>query len=717
MSKISDRKINWIAATAVVALLLLAAAFAAHLLAGKKSQLLYTNSVPAATPVAMLPAGRAVCINGSPPAGTGEIRFWLTAAPGSATRVKVSAGGAAPLSGSVVTRAALVAQRVMLSPARRPARATREPSSAGGGASPRRVCFTAERSGLSLLGTAADPADPPAAGEGSGSGVDGRVRIAFLSGSAKSYWSQISRVAHRAALFRPGWVGPGTFYLLAALAALTLLLAVFALVRFGQGGWPLRRWALLVACVTLVNGFTWSVVTPPFHVPDEQEHFAYIDTLANRGLPNSTPGKPPGAYTKRFSTLLGETFYGVALYHENKPPWDAAEERRWRQQDHRLAADKSAGGVSSAAQYAPIYYGAALVPYEISGGDLITRDWAVRLMSVLMTALAAVLALLTARLIAPKPEWFAPVVGLTVAFEPMLLHIGAAAHPDALVNLLGCALIYGVALTLKRGLSVRRTLAVGGIFGLMVAVKPVGIGLAPALLLAAWFAVRRDPRPPRDGLRDLGAAALLATVIIAAIYIAFGASSSTGSSLVTGRGVMPFSFTGLLSYVWQWFLPPLHFMFVWFGSDLFAHPPPVISILVPGFIANFNHLDTTYTFAFYRGLALLFIAIGAVVAAGGYRARARISEWGPFAAFALVAVAGLLAFLIISAYLLAIKSNMPLVQGRYLLPLVPLAGFFVASAAATLGRRWGLVFAAALVTCVGLLNLFSYGLSLERFYL
>ena len=73
----------------------------------------------------------------------------------------------------------------------------------------------------------------------------------------------------------------------------------------------------------------------------------------------------------------------------------------------------------------------------------------------------------------------------------MFLHIGAAAHPDALVNLLGCALVYCVTLVLKRGLTKRRALAVGGVFGLMFVVKPVAAGL---LLLYEEVLVPRQNR-------------------------------------------------------------------------------------------------------------------------------------------------------------------------------------------------------------------------------
>ncbi len=46
---------------------------------------------------------------------------------------------------------------------------------------------------------------------------------------------------------------------------------------------PLRRLVIAVALIALAHGLLWSVLIPPFQSPDETEHFAYAQYLAETG--------------------------------------------------------------------------------------------------------------------------------------------------------------------------------------------------------------------------------------------------------------------------------------------------------------------------------------------------------------------------------------------------------------------------------------------------
>ena len=37
------------------------------------------------------------------------------------------------------------------------------------------------------------------------------------------------------------------------------------------------------ADVALANGLAWSMITPPFEVPDENAHYAYVQQIVERG--------------------------------------------------------------------------------------------------------------------------------------------------------------------------------------------------------------------------------------------------------------------------------------------------------------------------------------------------------------------------------------------------------------------------------------------------
>ena len=161
---------------------------------------------------------------------------------------------------------------------------------------------------------------------------------------------------------------------------------------------------------------------------------------------------------------------------------------------------------------------------------------------------------------------------------------------------------------------------------------------------------------------------------------------------------------------------------------LYPHRPPEVGVpsenpnlterglIITGFVANFNHLDTFFPLRFYQLLTIALVATGGALAVKLVRIRSTASEWLPFTAFALAAVSGLTAFLLVSAYRLMISTGGWLIQGRYFLPLAALFAIFLAASALAVGRRAGLVVAVALICGFGLLNLASLGLSLSRFY-
>ncbi|MBI5309966.1 MAG: DUF2142 domain-containing protein [Actinobacteria bacterium] len=703
LNSLSDRALRGVAAAIVVLMFLAVGLVAVKKLGSVHPLLLGSTSVPPAAPVTTLEPGDDVCIvDQYVPEGTATVKFasrdWRDG--NSVVRLKSFEAGEREGLESPPVEIPGATGRIDLPLA--------SPVASDG---PRSFCVELTGTAIELAGLAEHDRDVSSKLLIDGKAVEREPAIGFYS-APRSVRSELGDVLRRASYFRPGWVGPGAYVALLLLVIVALLAALTLLLRAGAPNLAARHWMLVIALVTLVNGLAWSVVTPPFHAPDEQEHFSYIDTLVNRGLPQDTA--PPGAYTPRMQDILATEWRGIVLNQDVKPPWRAEEDRKFRErQKELLAYDDEASSVTSAAGYSPVYYAIAAVPYKLGGDDYILSQWLIRLLSVLMTIGGALFAFATARELRANPWWFAPVTGLIVGSLPMFLHIGAAVHPDALVNMLGCALIYSVTLVLKRGLTRRRALAVGGIFGLMFVVKPVAAGLLPALLVAVWFALRRDGRPARAGLLDLAPAAGLAFALVAVNFVLFGSGSEAVSD-ATGEGQMSFSLTGLASYAWQWFLPALDFQFHWFDAGLLT--TPAIGVIVQGFVANFNHLDTQFEFRYYQALAVALALSAVAMTAKLWRMRESAAQWWPFTAFALTAVIGLTGFLILSAYLLAISTNSWLIQGRYYLPLASLAAIYVAALALSIGRRAGHVAAVVFVCGFGLLNLASLGLSLSRFY-
>ena len=127
-----------------------------------------------------------------------------------------------------------------------------------------------------------------------GQPIDARVAVSYLppAGERKSLLAQMPDMFARAARFRPGVVGPWTygfvlFVLAPALFAAALLLLVRAVLDR-----PVRRTALAVGVIGFLAAASWSLIVPVFDAPDELEHMAYGQSVAESGrAPDAGPSR------------------------------------------------------------------------------------------------------------------------------------------------------------------------------------------------------------------------------------------------------------------------------------------------------------------------------------------------------------------------------------------------------------------------------------------
>src|SRR5829696_7210446 len=87
--------------------------------------------------------------------------------------------------------------------------------------------------------------------------------------------------------------------------------------------------ALLLAASVLL-GCAWAAVLPPFQGPDESEHFAYVQHLAEtRSAPSPSVYAGAGSHSTEEKTALDTL--GLRALQGNpgaRPFWSAADERR-----------------------------------------------------------------------------------------------------------------------------------------------------------------------------------------------------------------------------------------------------------------------------------------------------------------------------------------------------------------------------------------------------
>jgi hypothetical protein len=488
----------------------------------------------------------------------------------------------------------------------------------------------------------------------------------------------------------------------------------------------LRRYpraGLAIALIAFVNAIAWSLIVPPFQVPDEPSHFYYATYLAQTGklprLPPPDPSVPSGStwYSAELNGLLGAGgFYLVIGHPENRPPaGDGA--RALRAYYAKLHLDsRGIGDASSATSNPPVYYLVqAAVDKATPFRSPLDRLMSMRVISALMGALTVLCVFAFLREVLPRSPWAWTVGALFAALEPMVGFMSAGVNNDAALYLTSAALLLALARLMRRGLSRRRLLAAGLAFSLGVLVKTQALAFLPAVALAAgyawWWGKDRSPR--RTAVAAITLAAAVALPL--AVYFVLGHTvwqrplvDRVGE--LSGATPKPFTVREYLSYTLQLYLPRLPFL-----ADLFPGDAPY-DLWFKGLLGEFGWLDYRYPGWVYPVVLVLttgvvLLAIRALVA-GWPQLRRRLPELLVYLVFG----AGLAGAVALAGYRSRVLGGVPFEQGRYLLPLLGLFAGLVALGVRGAGRRLGPAVGAAVVMIMLGLDVAAQLLTLGRYY-
>lgn len=455
------------------------------------------------------------------------------------------------------------------------------------------------------------------------------------------------------------------------------------------------RGAYICALVALLNALTWSLIVPPFQVPDEPAHVAYAQYIAETGRPPSR-GSPGQGFARQERDLVRALGWKQTAHR----PWNRplashrAHERLEQAVDTPAPTVRHGRGGGTVVNYSPAYYAGAAAAYRLSPAtDLFDRVHAMRIFSALLAGATVFLAFLFLRQLLSGTPWAWPVGALAIAFQPLFGFIGGGVNNDNLITSATAGTLLALATCFRAGLTLRRGALLGGFVALGLLAKPSMLGMAPGVALGvAMMLLRAAPGDRRDALRGAAAAAI-AVAIPLLIYVGlnsavwdrglFFAGPGGGESLGTVTHVEPGSLAGRLGYIWQFYLPRLP------GMTLEFPYYPLKEVWFDGFIGRFGWAD--YGFAGWGyDLALGVLAVVLALAVRGLvisrkALRGRLGELVTYAAIA----AGLLVMLNWIGYDYQLEDNRGFEQARYLLPLLGLYGAVIALAARGAGRRYG----------------------------
>jgi hypothetical protein len=580
-------------------------------------------------------------------------------------------------------------------------------------------------------------ASPPAA-KAPAAVVGSRIAVWFLppAGHERSLLASAGAIFARAALFRPGIVGAWTYpVLLLGVLPLTWLVSLLLLARATVGR-PLTvrgrrlRTGLVIAAVAFLNAASWALITPAFNTPDEPDHFAYVQYLAETGhMPSKIPSAQPAFSIDQTLALNAVNTYSVISNVEARPPWLALDVRRWEQLRAGMSSDPrdNGGGYTPGASGHELpYYALAAAAYElVRSQSAFSQLTAMRLVSALLGAIVAACAYGIVRELLPRRRVAAVAAGLLVAFHPMFGFMAGAVNDDSGVNAAAALSLYLLIRALRRGLSWRIALALGAVLALTPLMKETGYEIYPAvavgLLGLLWRAWRSGPRRRLDVrpwvalLAGLGAVAggwrLLKPHVLDTFGMPGGVSAAGGLSPTSSVSLalhMPGRF---LVYLWELFLPRLSFM-----GELFPPGWPFFQVYIERGWASFGW----YTFDFPRWVyEIIVLAIGtvgllALLAAWRYRGAVRCRGWEVL----VIAMYPLCVLLAVEAAFFAPAGGRTVVaeQGRYIFPAIAALATIAVGGTFGLGRRWQVSLATALVVAMIGLSYASQLLTLGSFY-
>jgi 4-amino-4-deoxy-L-arabinose transferase-like glycosyltransferase len=468
--------------------------------------------------------------------------------------------------------------------------------------------------------------------------------------------------------------------------------------------------------VTLVLGVAWALIVPAWQAPDEQLHYGYVQSLVDGpGLPGRS-GRPELS-TEQSLAMTASNSDQTAAILQTKPTWDPSAYAAWKRQEAQITHAQRAdgGGPLPPAGNPPLSYLYYAVPYAAaSHAGPFGRLGAMRLAGVAWLLLTVLGTWLLAGEIFGRRRDLQLAAAAVPALAPMVTFISASVSPDGMLYATWTLTFWLAVRMLRRGFTPARAVALLAMVGIGCTVKATSYALIPGALMATVVAAWRT-RP------GVPAAARAAGIAVAALAVSAGpwfvvarhlhrqavsqVTGATSVSVATGTNWREFG-----SYVWQFYLPRLPFLQEFRTTGRMA----VYRVFFQGVWGRFGWLEVAFARPVYWVLGLLTVVVSVAAALSLWRSR-RTADLA-VVAFFVITVAVLIFGLHWEEYHLVMSGAGAFMQGRYLLPLVGLAGVGLAGALQVLPPRRVSLGVACAIAALFAVQLLGLGAVLERFY-
>jgi 4-amino-4-deoxy-L-arabinose transferase-like glycosyltransferase len=446
--------------------------------------------------------------------------------------------------------------------------------------------------------------------------------------------------------------------------------------------------ALLV--VVGLMGVSWALLTPAWQSPDEDVHFAYVQTLAElHRLPGGKGGPVSSAQIHAEQALNNDpvVFFATARPERSRAAYDQYL-RRAPTYDQR-----DGGGPNTASYYPPAYYLLAAVGYDLAGSsDVVTHLYAARMFSVVCLLLTVVGVWLLAGELFDRRRDLQLVAAGVVGLWPMIDFMSASVNPDSLLYATWSFALWLGVRVLRRGIDVGSGAALGLVVALAMVTKATSVALLPAVAFVVLFsAVRLGRKEPKLAvLAGLACLVLFALPVegwrLTAAGLGRGGYGQVGGVASAGLNVKEF-----LSYVWQYYLPRLSFQQPIHLDTGYVSSYPAFNVWVASSWAAFGWVTVFFPVWIYKYFLWITVAFGAAaglkVVSWFFKSRRDPGQWLrwlPTLTFFALATA----VLVLGLHLTEYRLHGPVNQGRYLFPIAGIFGCAVALAVTVVPARF-----------------------------
>lgn len=492
-----------------------------------------------------------------------------------------------------------------------------------------------------------------------------------------------------------------------------------------------REWCLitLLLVIMVIKGVLWAVAFPLWQGPDEDDHFAVIQFVAEMGrLPDEGDEFLPDEVTlSREIADVGRLDYNPEQRQAFGDAPIGPNEAEFATLPAQTRTSFDLGAVGKLMHATPLYYVLAAPVYKLfDGGTLLDRAFVQRIFAILVSSPIVIVAYLITRHLFPRNAAMRLTIPTLVAFHPMITEISAVVSVDGLFFVLYSLAIYLGLLIISDGLTRKLAVWLGVVFVVGFLIKPTMNGFAPLIALivlydwvragerSSWRDWLRAPRGSRRRAVFWNTLLMGAIVVLPALWWVQRSLRLSGDPLYfnpveKGHRVLenPFYDYGFWQHMLDYYQSVFGGLFVtWW--------------------AHFGWIDTPlppWVYTMLRVLTLVAMAGVVVLFVRYWRGNRPIrSHLTPLVPWLFLALTVTLPVVMIQYYDLAFWRSYGVgrgLQGRYwLTTVIPMLTFFVVGLLVWLPRKWHLpahiVFRVAMIVfnVVALL-----GYILPRYYL